>query len=44
MFSKCNKLTLEVTTPNIKFERIVGSGKEGIEEIIEKNGLEFGKT
>ena len=35
-FPNATNITLEVTTPNIKFERIVGSGKEGIEEIIEK--------
>ena len=35
-FPNATNITLEVTTPNIKFERMVGSGKEGIEEIIEK--------
>ena len=35
-FPIATNITLEVTTPNIKFERIVGSGNEGIEEITEK--------
>ena len=34
-FQNATDLTLEVTTPNIKIERIVGSGKEGIEKIFE---------
>ena len=36
-FQNATDLTLEVTTPNIKIERIVGSGKEGIEKIFEKS-------
>jgi len=37
-FPNATNITLEVTTPYIKFERIVGSGKEGIEEITDKTG------
>ena len=36
-FQNASDLTLEITTPTIKIERIVGSGKEGVEEIYEKN-------
>ena len=31
-------ITLEITTPYIKIKRIVGSGKEGVEETIDKSG------
>ena len=36
-FQNASNLSLEITTPTIKIERIVGSGKEGVEEIYEKN-------
>ena len=42
MFSKTN-ITLDVTTPYIKFERIVASGMEGIEEITDKTGWNLEK-
>ena len=42
-FPNATNITLEVTTPYIKFERIVGSGKEGIEEIIDKTGWNLEK-
>ena len=37
-FPDASDISLEITTPYIKIERIVGSGKEGVEEIIDKNG------
>ena len=37
-FQNASDLTLEVTSPYIKIERIVGSGKEGVEEIYDKKG------
>lgn len=42
-FPIATNITLEVTTPHIKFERIVGSGNEGIEEIPEKIGWNLEK-
>ena len=36
-FQDASNLTLEITTPSIKIERIVGSGKEGVEEAYEKS-------
>ena len=42
-FPNATNITLEVTTPNIKFERIVGSGKEGIKEITDKSGWNLEK-
>ena len=42
-FPNATNLALEVTTPYIKFERIVGSGKEGIEEITDKTGWNLEK-
>ena len=36
-FQDASDLTLEVTSPYIKIERIVGSGKEGIEEAFGKS-------
>ena len=36
-FQNASNLSLEITTPTIKIERIVGSGKEGVEEIYEKS-------
>ena len=36
-FQNASDLSLEITTPTIKIERIVGSGKEGVEEIYEKS-------
>ena len=35
-FPNASDLSLEITTPYIKIERIVGSGKEGIEEVVKK--------
>ena len=37
-FPDASNITMEIITPNINIERIVGSGKEGIEEVIEKKG------
>ena len=37
-FQNASDLSLEVTSPYIKIERIVGSGKEGVEEIYSKEG------
>ena len=42
-FPNATNITLEVTTPDIKIERIVGSGKEGIEEITDKTGWNLEK-
>ena len=42
-FPNATNINLEVTTPYIKFERIVGSGKEGIEEITDKTGWNLEK-
>ena len=42
-FPNASNISLEVTTPNIKIERIVGSGKEGVEEIIDKTGWNLEK-
>ena len=35
-FSDATNISLEVTTQNLKIERIVGSGKEGVKDIIKK--------
>ena len=35
-FPNASDLSLEVTSPYIQIERVVGSGKEGVEEIFEK--------
>ena len=35
-FPNTSDLSLEITTPYIKIERIVGSGKEGVEEVVKK--------
>ena len=37
-FPNASNIALEVITSNLKIERIVGSGKEGIEEITDKTG------
>ena len=37
-FQNASDLVFEVTTPYIKIERIVGSGKEGVEEALDKSG------
>ena len=37
-FQNASDLTLEITTPYIRIERIVGSGKEGVEQKYEKRG------
>ena len=37
-FQNASDLTLDIISPYIKVERIVGSGKEGIEETYEKSG------
>ena len=37
-FQNASDLSLEVTSPYIKIERIVGSGKEGVEEKYDKEG------
>ena len=37
-FPNALNITMEVITPNIIVERIVGSGKEGIEEVTDKSG------
>ena len=42
-FQNASDLTLEVTSPYIKIERIVGSGKEGVEEIYDKEGWNLEK-
>ena len=42
-FPNATNITLEVTTHNIKIERIIGSGKEGIEEITDKTGWNLEK-
>ena len=42
-FPNATNITLEVTSPDIKIERIVGSGKEGIEEITDKTGWNLEK-
>jgi len=42
-FADATNITMEVTSPNIKIERIVGSGKEGIEEVIDKSGWNLEK-
>ena len=35
-FPDASDISLEITTPYIKIERIVGSGKEEVEEVIKK--------
>ena len=35
-FPDATDLSLEITTPNLKIERIVGSGKEGVEDVYAK--------
>ena len=37
-YPNASDLSLEITTPYIKIERIVGSGKEGVEESFDKSG------
>ena len=37
-FQNASNLTLEVTTPYVKIERIIGSGKEGVEEVTDNSG------
>ena len=42
-FQNASNLTLEVTTPYVKIERIVGSGKEGVEEVTDNSGWNLEK-
>ena len=42
-FQNASNITLEVITPNLKIERIIGSGKEGIEEVTDKTGWNLEK-
>ena len=42
-FPNATNITLEVTTPNLKIERIVGSGNESIEEATDKEGWNLEK-
>jgi len=42
-FQNASNLKLEVTTPYVKIERIVGSGKEGVEEVTDKSGWNLEK-
>ena len=42
-FANATNITMEVISHNIKIERIVGSGKEGIEEVIDKSGWNLEK-
>ena len=42
-FPNAKNLILEITTPYLKIERIVGSGKEGIKEFYEKNEWDLGQ-
>ena len=35
-FQDTSDLSLEITTPYIKIERIVSSGKEGVEKVVKK--------
>ncbi len=37
-FPDASNIIMEVITPNIKIERIVGSGQEGVEEVTDKSG------
>ena len=37
-FQDASDLIFEVTTPYIKIERIIGSGKEGVEQALDKSG------
>ena len=37
-FQNASDLSLDIISPYIKVERIVGSGKEGVEETYDKNG------
>ena len=40
-YPNASDITLEITTPYIKIKRIVGSGKEGVEETIDKSGWNY---
>ena len=42
-FPNAKNLILEITTPYLKIERIVGSGKEGIKEFYEKSEWDLGQ-
>ena len=37
-FPNASDLSLEITSPYVNIERIVGSGKEGVEEVYDKSG------
>ena len=42
-FQNASDLSLEITSPYLKIERIIGSGKEGVEETYDKEGWNLEK-